>query len=416
MLSLAKRITSAVNHPGPVMALGLGLRSFSQFVLLVLFTRLGGQAVAAEFVLAVAVLAPALPLCDMALRTILVLDESDLPLGPPLRIRLAAYALLLVTLLVAVCPLVGIDPVILLSLFGLKCVDAFADLYHAMLQRSNRMSLVGWLIASNAAVSSAMAVLMASSTGIPISGLYASVFTSACFLWIARSYAYPVLGPSSNVAFSYYLGRGTYKYLLSLGLPIGGSVALIGLASAFPQYVLAATSSPMALTTFAYLTYVVVATDLLINGLTQASLRKLADVRSQGTAMSLLRYLWRRSTVMSATVTIGCLASLPLISWVIELASSHQIKIDLVEALLAVSIVSVLPYAFLMPYGLNALKNSSGAFASNSLGAVTILVASLLLIPRYDLRGALLAMLLSTLVRGATAFILLRKRVGLISP
>lgn len=407
-MRLAPRVQSAANNPGPVMALGLGLRSASQFVLLVLFTRLSGQEVAAEFVLSVAILAPALPLCDMGLRTVLVLDEADIPLGPPVRLRLAAYAILLATLVFVVGPLVDLDKDILLSIFVLKCLDAFADLYHALLQRSHRMLLVGWLIAGNAVLSSILAILLAAGVGVALYGLYASVFTSAVFLWIARSSARGI-GATTIDSPQNDLGTGVYRYLLRLGLPMGAGIALTGLASAFPQYVLATTSTPEGLTTFAYLTFVVIAVDLLINGLTQASLRKFADVRSTGAGVGLLRHLSHRSLRMSMIVTLGSLVSLPLISWGIRWATGDKIEISLVECLLVVAVIAFLPYAFLMPYGLNALKKSTDVFVSNSLGAIVLLLASLSLIPFYGVLGALVAMLSATCVRSSSAFLMLRR-------
>jgi O-antigen/teichoic acid export membrane protein len=373
----------------------------AQWALLVVLTRLGTPDDVGVFALGLAISAPVMLFASMNLRAALVTDaQGEFQLRDYLSLRIVASSLAYaVVLVIAVARRSPLEVTLVIALIGLsKLVESIADILHGFLQQHERMGAVARSLTLKACLMvAAFALTFASTKSVALAagGLVVSwtivvaVYDVPVTVAVARDVGASVrdLVPRFDPATLRRLARQTF--------PLGLTAALLSLVTNIPRYVLESYEGPAALGVFANLTYLVVAGALVVRAVGQAGSPRLARYWATNELPKFTRLVARMLglvLVFGSLCIVGALLFGPWLLGIVFGASYRDhagILVGVVAAGTLTWLSSILGYAagatrlfarFVVPYA--------------ALVGVT-LVVSMVLIPRWRIDGAVIALVVT---------------------
>ncbi len=403
-MSRRATLPSAGLSGGLLLSGAYAMRALAQLALLVGITRAAPPDVLRDFILGVAIITPAQPLAEMSLRQLYVLARVPPGLRSVMVVRTISSTCLL-AIAVVVGALVSVSPAIMLPVAAAKVVDLVADGYHASLQRGQRMPAVALLIGANGLATAFTAAAVALLGGSGYVALWLSVAWSMGFLVAGALVERQVARDRFD------RDRWSASPLVRQGLPVGLGVSIMAVATATPQYVLAAASSVEDLARFAYLMYLVVAFDLLTNGVTQGRLSELREARDAHGLSGLRSAALRQAGLLSVVNT--CMAAVLLAAYVPLVRLTTGLRLDLAwtHLVMVLFLVAVMPFAFQLANALTAYGLGKTNLLISATGATGVVLGATLLVPRWWLGGALLAMCFGPAARALASVVALRTGV-----
>lgn len=377
--------------------LGNGCYAASQWGMLMLLSKASSPETVGRFALGLALTAPVIMLANLQLRSVLATDargEHPFRRYAALRLWCSAAAMAVMT---AIALFAGYDrevAAVVLLIGGGKVVESWSDIYLGYLQRRERMDRVSRSLLIKSAL-----FLAAFWFGVKLGGLIPAV----ALLAAARLAAFLLIDAPEVVR----LGggreirpRGRWRDLKGLAwtaLPLGLATMLSSLQTNIPRYFIEHFRSAADLGVFAAMSYLLVVGGLVVNALGQSASPRLANHFASGETAAFRRLLLRMVGIGlglgAAGVAVAALAGRQLLSLLYTAEYSREIDLFILLA-----VISGLVYASIF-FGtaLNAMRRFAVKMPLQAIGAALLTVMCRLLVPGQGMRGAVLAMLVSTL-------------------
>lgn len=396
------------------------VHTLCQAGLLIALTRLGQPAMVGQFALGLAISGPIMLLASLQLRSVQITDargrnQFSEYLALRLTTSVLALAVIAAAALIAGNSVTAIAVIILVGI--LKNVEAVADVYRGVMQRSERMERVAISMIMRGVISvPVFAGALYLGAGL-IGALTALIVVNFVVWWTwdvhnARLLSRERHNPGKLVpwfGFTPHFERTVLLTLTRTALPLGVVAMLLSLNSYAPQLAIKHFAGEAELGIFAALLYAAMATRVLVGAAGQSASPRLARLYEDGNQRGfrkLHHHLLAFGLAVSLTAIAGAvLLGEPVLRLVFgaEYAARNDLFIQL-------SIVSgVIHLVSLQGYTVTATRSFRAQLPVSILVAVTTLTVAWFMVPAYGVAGAGAAMLGGALVQGSGYSLLLRR-------
>lgn len=378
----------------PVLA-GNAAYALSQFVALLLIHRYDSSAALGQYSLALAVTAPIALLFDLKLRTIQVTDslqEYDPRQYTTLRwLTTTAYVTILVGVGIAMSGTLG-SLVSAVAVF--KGFESLNDLYFGYLQRRQSFASVCKVQILRSAVFVGVWFVVLSQTGDTVRAAWVNA-VALSFIAAFTGYKISLRGFS---AFPDRAAAGMVGPLARRAFPVGVSVTLGSLLVNVPRYFISDRLGAEPLAHYAVVSYVLVATSLIAQGLAEAHLPRLADdaASPDRPATAFVRDTIRLCVLGLSIGLCGAALSALVAPTALALAFGPEFGGESSTLVLLLVAAAVQYCALYLGVAINALRIFAIEFPVNLVGVAILTAASWMMI-RTSLLGAAFAVLVSQL-------------------
>lgn len=394
-----------------------------QWGILVALAKLGNPEMVGVFGLALAVTAPIMMFFNLELRSVQVTDTKRVyALGHYLGLRLITsfFALSAIVLTAFICCKPLITVLVVITLGVAKTFESLSDVIYGFFQNRERMDRV------------AVSMIIKGFVGLAALSI-AIYFTKSCLwgvaalaaAWLVPLVFYDMTSAQRLLKEEAMLGYSSgalrprwdvpeLRRLARLSLPLGCAMMLVSLNVTIPRYFVQGYFGERQLGFFVAVSYLMVVVNTVVSALGQAACPRLACYYSGGGNLRAFRRLLTKLVILISVLSgVGILAAAiagPRILTIIyrrEYASGADVFVWLMVAAGIGGIGVVLRYAniatrrfgWLLPLWVVVV-------ASNAL-------VCLLLIPRYGLKGAGIAMTVAALIQLiGNLLILLRSHIA----
>jgi O-antigen/teichoic acid export membrane protein len=371
-----------------------------QWGMLSVLAKLGSAAVVGRFALGMAITAPVFMFTNLQLRGVQATDSrSEFEFADYFTLRCLATSLGFAAV-VAVALLSRYDRstrCVIVLLGGAKSVESLSDVVAGLMQRVERLDQLA--------------------TSLMIKGI-ASIIAFTAVFWTLRSLAAAVsaIGLTWLLVFLLYDFRLARKAigstakmlklnseilgrLVVLSLPLGIVMALMSLNTNIPRYVLEHYLGESKLGIFASLAYLGTAASLIINALGQSAAARLSRMFADRQFEAFTLLLQKFALLGALIGVIGVPAAAVFGRVVLSILYRPEYANYLSVFLIVIATTSVLAVASFLGYGVTAARSFKMPMLVNGATTLTTAMLSLLLVPRFGLMGAAIALLLAALVQ-----------------
>jgi O-antigen/teichoic acid export membrane protein len=361
--------------------------------------KLGSAALVGRFALGLAITAPVFMFTNLQLRGVQATDaRSEFAFSDYFTLRLLASlaGLAAVGLIVfaarydrttgAVIVLVGLS----------KTIESLGDAIAGLLQKAERLNRVSISLMLRGAFS-----LAAFAAAFWVFHDLVAAIAALIAVWLSVFVFYDlyqarllVRRPSPLISFRWQ----RLKQLAAVSAPLGIVMTLISLNVNIPRYLLEHYGGARDVGIFASLAYIVVALNLLVNAMGQSAMTRLSTLFARASYRRFSRLLLRLSIVglviLAAGVPVCWLGGRFLLTLLYrpEYAEHASVLVILIAG------AGIGATAFFITCGLSAarcFRPQVYVFASSTLATF---LGAMVLVPRYQLNGAAVALLVSSLV------------------
>lgn len=377
----------------------------AQWAMLMVIAKLGSPEMLGRFALATAVTSPVVMFANMNLRTVLATDAGGKrAFGTYMALRLAMLALAIAAV-AAFSALSGYgrELALVTLLVGLaKAVESVSDLFLGLMQQHERMDRITYSLIVKGLLSIALFAAAMAATGSLVWGTAGMLAAwSLALLGYDVGNARRSLPEDARVSFRPLWTRGPLKALLLTAFPLGVAALLDTLVVNIPRYFVGGMLGERGLGFFAAMAYVPIIGARVINALGASAVPRLAKLYEKGDAAG-YRVLVAKILAFGALVGAAGLAVVLVggreiltlfykpeyaehpdaFAWIMIASGVGYIALFMEYALVAAQVFWVQPFVI--------------AAASASLAG-----ACAVLIPRYGINGAAMAMTVGALVQTA---------------
>ncbi len=380
-----------------------------QWGMLSVLAKLGSAAVVGRFALGMAITAPVFMFTNLQLRGVQATDSrSEFEFADYFTLRCLATSLGFGTV-VAVALLSRYDRstlCVVVLVAGAKLVESLSDVVAGLMQKVERLDQLA--------------------ISLMIKGI-ASITAFTAIFWTLRSLAASVLaiGLTWLMVFLLYdfrlarkaIGAGAKMLKLNsqilgklvvLSLPLGIVMALMSLNTNIPRYVLEHYMGESKLGIFASLAYLGTAASLIINALGQSAAARLsrmfADRQFEAFTSLLRKFAMLGALIGVIGVPAGAFFGRIALSTLYRPEYANYLNVFLV----VIATTSVLAVASFLGYGVTAARSFKMPMLVNGATTSATATLSFVLVPKFGLMGAAIALLLAALVQVA-GFVVLMK-------
>jgi O-antigen/teichoic acid export membrane protein len=372
--------------------------------------KLGNAAVVGQFALGLAITAPVFMLTNLQLRGVQATDaRSEYEFGHYFTLRLVA-SLCGIAIVAGIALVGGYEPTtatVVMLVAVAKAIESVSDVVAGLLQKHERLDqvAVGLLLKGVISVVAFTIVYRVSHR------LTAAVLALVCS-WAAVALCYDLrlaLRLEGTVRQFFSADRRKLWQLVITSAPLGLVMAMVSLNVNVPRYVIEHQLGQRELGIFAALAYLLTATGLIVSALGQSASVRLSRRFASGD-MNGFRSLIGRLVLFGASVgVVGVPLAWLLGRWLLTLLYAPEYADYMGTFLIMVATVGVMAVASFLGYGMTAARKFKAQVPILGAVAATTIVLSVLLVPRFGLAGAAVALLASSVVLvGGSALVLTR--------
>lgn len=283
----------------------------SQFAVMLLLARLGSATALGQYSYALAIAAPICLFFDLKLRVVLVSDaRGEYRTSDYIGMRMVTACLSVsIILILAFAFTNGAHRYLLISVGGYKAAESINDIFYAVMQRQRRFGMIARAQSVRAIASVfILGAVLAISHNVELA--VAGMATAMTLLALRSGFQVRSLldGP-----LRYTLRINVARSLFVTALPVGLSVLVGSLLVNIPRYFVEHRLGDAALGRFAVISYSVVATDLIAQGVAETALPRLASHAQQSSLSSRLRFqrlIWKLAIAGTTIGIVGVVAAL----------------------------------------------------------------------------------------------------------
>ncbi len=375
---------------------GNGVYAVGQWAILSLLAKLGSREMLGQYALAIAITAPVAMLAHLNLRAVLATDMAEKhPFGDYLALRLAASGLGLAAMAALACATGGSTAMVTVILAAgvAQSAENVSDIYYGALQRRDRMDRIAVSMMARAVVSVAAlgAVLAATRSIVP-----ALIALAGARLAVLLLYDRRIGSAGERMERS---GLRAQAAIARAALPLGLVLMLVSLNSNLPRYAIEHRLGMAALGVFAAAASFMSSGNTIVNALGQAATPRLARYFAEARRARFLRLagqLVALSLVLGAAgVAAAALVGAPLLRSLYRAEYARQA--DLLTQVMAAAIPAYA--AGILGYVVTSARAFDAQLPLFCISAATCGAAAWLLVPRFGLAGAPLALAAASCVQ-----------------
>jgi O-antigen/teichoic acid export membrane protein len=378
----------------------------SQWALLVLITKLGTSELLGAYAFALALVTPIAMFSHLNLRSVLATDVAGHhPFGDYLAVRLATTAIgLAVMAAVALAAERGWESAAVIMALGVALsAENVSDVYYGLLQRRERMDQIAYSVTARGILSVAGLGAALWTTG---SLLWAAVALAAVRIGLLLAYDMPVASAGESMERT---GMGVEAGILRTSLPLGAVLMLIALTSNLPRYAIEQKLGAGALGAFAAVASLMTVGSTAVNALGQAATPRLARYHSAGDRAAFGRLAWQLVGMALLLGAAGVATAVVIGPWFLGwiYRPAYAAYAGLLVWVMAAGIGTYTAGA--LGYVITSTRRFAPQAPLHAAVAVSAGIASWLLVPRWGLSGAALALAIAAVVQIAGDLIILRR-------
>lgn len=377
-----------------------------QWGMLAALARLGSPEMVGHFALALAITGPVFLFSNLHLRNLQATDaRRDFVFGDYLRLRLltTVVAFGIIAAIVGVAGYRGHVALVIVTVGIAKAFEAVSDVYYGLLQQRECMDRIAYSLLIKGPLS-----LVALAGGVYLSGSLVWGVAALAASWALILLAYDMRNGSLLLRAEAAVARGEagplqqrrarLLTLAGMALPLGVGILFVSLSTAIPRYFVEYYLGAAALGVFAALAYVQMAGTIVVSALAGAANPRLSRLYAQADGRAFLLLLARLLTVGLllglAGMGIAALAGGPILALIYgpEYAAHEQL---FVWVMAACGLSYTAWFAGDAMTATRHLRVQALLFASMALATVQ---ASVWLIPRFELTGAALVLLITAAI------------------
>jgi O-antigen/teichoic acid export membrane protein len=388
---------------------GNGLYAASQWAILSLTAKLGGPEMLGQYALVVALTTPVMMLAHLNLRAVLATDVARRhPFGDYLAVRLGASAVGILAVAwqaAASGRSRGLAAMILLA--GLaQSSEAVSDIFYGAMQRRGEMPSIGRSMMARGLFSMA-------AFGVTLYGLgdlaWALAAMAAARVAVLVAYDWPRGAGGESLARS---GGPAAKSILRAAFPLGLVLLLISLNTNLPRYIIERRLGIRDLGAFAAVAAFMTVGSAVVNALGQSATPKLAHLAEAGERKEFLRLTVGLASWVFGLGLAGVAAALALGPTLLALLYRGDFA-TYSGLLVAVMGAATLGYVGIaMGFAITAARAFDAQVPLFCLVAAVCGAASWLLVPRFGLSGAVMALGLAACAQIAGEAVLLGRALN----
>lgn len=387
-----------------------------QWGMLVVLAKLGSPEMVGKFALGLAVTAPVVMLTNLQLRTIQATDaRQQYVFGDYLALRLIAtgLALLIIVGIILAAEYNWEMSLVILVLGLARAAESISDVFYGLFQQHERMDRIAISMMIKGPLS---ALLLGLGVYLTHSVLWGAVglavaWAAVLFCYDIRTGAlvlntYPrklqsevLKEPNMSVVLRPRWHLGTLRKLVWLALPLGFVMMLITLNTNIPRYFIEHYLGERELGIFAAISYLMVATAIVVNALGQSASPRLAKyyAAGNGTAFrTLLLKLVGIGALLGVTgILVAIVAGRELLTLMYR--PEYAEHADLFTWLMVATAISDI--ASFLGYGMSAARYFHIQMPLFTLVTSTSAIVCFWLIPINGLRGAAIALIIAAIVQ-----------------
>jgi O-antigen/teichoic acid export membrane protein len=375
-----------------------------QWATLAVLARAGTTGMVGQLVLALSVTTPVMAFFMLQLRTVQATDARRAhQFGEYLALRLATTLMALATL-VSIALAYGYrreTALVIVAAAISAAVDSLSDIVYGLLQQHERMSRIAQSLIIKGAVSLVAFSVVVLKTRSAFYGILAIAATRAgvLLLWDLRNAALVLSKQPGSGGLRPRCDLGRLLPMAWLSLPLGVSMTLIVLLANMPRYFVDHYAGERELGIFGAIGYFSVAGTMAVSAMGESVVPRLAQCYSQGRIAAFAGLVLRLSGGAAALGIIGVAVALfvgPQILAIVYGAEYAAHNDLLVWTMVAAAIGYVASFA---GYAVTAARYFRIQIPLYVLVVAVTAAACWWLVPRMGLRGAALALCVSTLTQ-----------------
>ena len=370
-----------------------------QWGMLTVLAKAGSAPIVGQFALGLAITAPVFMFGNLQLRAVQATDvRRDYRFADyfTLRILTTAAGFLTIVALVLLTSYDSVTRWVILLVALSKCIECVSDVIGGLLQLNERLDQV----AISLMIRGILSIFFFGVTYLFTHSLIACT-AAMCMAWLAVLLGYDCRRArqvSSSSDSWFHLEWRVVRKLALLSLPLGLVMALLSLNTNIPRYLLERFCGPADLGIFASLAYLMVALNLVVNALCQSATTRLSSLFSEGRLHEFRRLLLRLAGFGVIVVLVGVPVSLAFGRNLLALLYRPEYGTHVSTLAILVAASGVSSTAFFITSGLNSARRFRAQLPIFLSSTLATILGSLLLVPKYQLNGAAVALLLSAIV------------------
>ncbi|MDM9385236.1 oligosaccharide flippase family protein [Chlorogloeopsis sp. ULAP01] len=375
-----------------------------QWGMLVVMAKLGSPEIVGQFTLGLAVTAPVFMFTNLQLRSIQATDAKKQYLfSDYLELRLigTGFGLVAITVITFLAKYPWEISLVILLVALAKAFESISDVYYGLLQQHERMDRI------------AISLMIKGPLSLTLLGM--GVYLSSGVVWgvVGLVFAWSV------VLFVYDIPNGvlildalpkyrwhlvTLKNLAWLSLPLGLVMMLISLNTNIPRYFIEQHLGERELGIFAAIAYLMVVGSMIVNALGQSASPRLAKYYAAGNTIAFRRLLLKLIGIAlllgGGGVLIAVVGGEQILTLLYQPEYAQHTSL-FVWLMIAAGIGYVSSF---MGYGMTAVRYFRIQLPLFAAATTSCAIACLLLVPRLELLGAAIALLISVIVQAAISY------------
>ncbi len=380
-----------------------------QWGMLSVLAKMGSPSVVGQFALGLAITAPVFMLTNLQLRAAQATDaKSEYEFGHYFTLRLIASLLGIgVVAGIALWSRYERTTAAVVMLVGVaKAVESMSDVANGLQQKHERLDQVAIGLMLKGIVS-----VTAFTTVYRMSHRLTSAVVALVFSWAAVTLFYDLRLASrleGSVRRFFSADWGKIVRLVVLSAPLGLVMAMISLNINIPRYTIEKQLGHRELGIFAAMAYLVTAAGLIVSALGQSAAARLSRMFATGDLNGFKSLLWKLLLVGGSLGIVGFPVTLMMGQKILTLLYTQEYANHLHTLLIMVATVSISAIASFQGYGMTAARRFKAQVPIIVTMTISTATLSLLLVPRFGLNGAAIALLCSASIQAIGSAIVLR--------
>jgi len=368
---------------------GNGVYAAGQWAILSLFAKLGSGEMLGEYALAIAITAPVVMLSHLNLRSVLATDIAGKhPFGDYLAVRLGATACGLAAIGILGFATGGSASmaIVILAAGIAQSAENISDIYYGAMQRRDRMDRIARSMMARAAVSAVAlgAVLAATRNIVPSMIALAGARVAVLLIYDRRAGS-----AGEQLARS---GLRAQLAILRTALPLGIVLMLISLSTNLPRYAIERRMGARALGAFAAAASFMTSGNTVINALGQSATPRLARYFAERSRARFLRLALQLLAIALALGASGVAAAALMGATILRILyrSEYAPYAPLLTEVMAAAVPAYV--AGILGYVITSVRAFDAQLPLFCMVTASCGIAAWLLIPRFGLAGAPMAL------------------------
>jgi O-antigen/teichoic acid export membrane protein len=389
-------VTKPLHHDAAWTIAGNVVYAACQLGMLAILAKIGTATDVGALALGLAVATPVTSLCMMQLRALQITDVRDqVPFGDYLGLRLWGMAAAL--LLIAVIAVGAYDGAALWTILGLglaKAIEALSDVAFGALQRRGNMRLV-----AISQIAKGLLSLVAIALPMYVTGNVAYCGFALAVAWTITLLAIDLPGVVGlKVALAPNLGRARLVPLVHAALPLGIVTAILTLSNAVPRLVLDRSHGLAAVGLFAPLMTLILPGTITVGAIGQAASPRLASAWDRGERAKFASLVRGLLLIAIAVGVLGVGVAVVAGHWALRILFSRQIAAGSGELTIVMIAGAVTCVTSVLGVAATASRRRRLQPVATGIALAVMIATALVLVPSYDVHGAVIAALASALV------------------